>query len=64
MTTQDPMTGERTGDGREPLATLRRIHRASNGKIMFGQNAVVEQQGKMTLGDEVEILETGPTNLI
>jgi uncharacterized protein YcbX len=63
MVTQDPQTGE-VFDGHEPLATLRRIHRSSTGKIIFGQNAVVETQGSMTLGDDVEVLETGPSNLI
>lgn len=63
MVTQDPLTGEQT-DQREPLMTLRRLHRASNGKIIFGQNAVVEVQGAMKLGDTVEVLERGPSNLI
>lgn len=63
MTTQDPVSGEKT-HGNEPLATLARLHRASNGKIIFGQNAIVEQQGSIVLGDEVEVLESGPSNLI
>lgn len=63
MVTQDPTTGIQT-DPHEPLSTLRRLHRASNGKIIFGQNAVVETAGSMKLGDEVEILERGTSNLI
>jgi len=63
MVTQDPATGIQT-DAYEPLATLRRLHRASNGKIIFGQNAVVEVEGTMKLGDEVEVLESGTSNLI
>jgi uncharacterized protein YcbX len=63
MVTQDPATGIQA-DAYEPLATLRRLHRASNGKIIFGQNAVVEVEGAMKLGDEVEILENGTSNLI
>jgi uncharacterized protein YcbX len=63
MVTQDPTTGVQT-DPYEPLSTLRRLHRASNGKIIFGQNAVVEVEGTMKLGDEVEILERGISNLI
>jgi uncharacterized protein YcbX len=62
MVTQDPKSGEIL-DKAEPLETLRRIHRASNGKIIFGQNAVVETQGAIALGDEVEVLESGPSNL-
>lgn len=63
MVTQDPTTGVQA-DPFEPLSTLRRLHRASNGKIIFGQNAVVEIEGVMKLGDEVEILERGTSNLI
>lgn len=63
MVTQDPVTGAQTHPY-EPLATLRRLHRASNGKTIFGQNAVIEVEGIMKLGDEVEILESGISNLI
>jgi uncharacterized protein YcbX len=63
MVTQDPVTGVQT-DPREPLMTLRRLHRASNGKVIFGQNAVVEVEGVATLGDDVQVLERGPSNLI
>lgn len=63
MVTQDPATGVQT-DPHEPLSTLRRLHRASNGKITFGQNAVVEVEGAMKLGDEVAVLERGTSNLI
>ncbi|SFK13182.1 MOSC domain-containing protein [Celeribacter neptunius] len=63
MVTQDPNTGERPHP-REPLATLGRIHRAITGKIIFGQNLIVEEQGAIVLGDEVEVLETGPSNLL
>lgn len=63
MTTQDPETGE-VADEREPLNTLRRLHRAANGKIIFGQNLIVEEEGAVVLGDEVEVLETGPSNLL
>jgi uncharacterized protein YcbX len=62
MVTQDPKTGE-VFDKLEPLSTLRRIHRSANGRIIFGQNAVVEQQGAMSLGDEVKVLEKGESQL-
>ncbi|MCA0042323.1 MOSC domain-containing protein [Celeribacter litoreus] len=62
MVTQDPNTGVQT-DPREPLATLGRIHRAANGKIIFGQNVVVEEEGDMILGDQLEVLESGTSNL-
>lgn len=63
MVTQDPDTGEQT-DPKEPLATLRRIHKAANGKIIFGQNAIVEEEGEIVLGDRVEILERSRSNLL
>lgn len=63
MVTQDPETGEQMHP-REPLATLGRIHRAMTGKIIFGQNMVVEEEGNIVLGDEVEVLEAGPSNLL
>ncbi len=63
MTTQDPSTGERR-HGNEPLATLRRLHRSDRGKIIFGQNVIVEDPGEVVLGDDVEILESGPSNLL
>ncbi|PTQ74808.1 MOSC domain-containing protein [Celeribacter persicus] len=63
MITQDPQTGEQTHP-REPLATLGRIHRAVTGKIIFGQNLIVEEEGNIVLGDEVEVLEQGPSNLL
>lgn len=63
MVTQDPNTGERPYP-REPLATLGRIHRAITGKIIFGQNLIVEEEGSIVLGDEVEVLESGSSNLL
>ncbi|WP_417239976.1 MOSC domain-containing protein [Celeribacter halophilus] len=63
MTTQDPDTGEQTHP-REPLATLGRLHRSARGKIIFGQNLIVDKEGDIALGDEVEVLETGPSNLL
>ncbi|WP_417250468.1 MOSC domain-containing protein [Celeribacter sp.] len=63
MTTQDPDTGERL-DPREPLYTLGKLHRSARGKIIFGQNAIVEEAGVLRLGDAVEVVETGPSNLL
>ncbi|WP_439103743.1 MOSC domain-containing protein [Celeribacter marinus] len=63
MTTQDPDTGVQT-DRHEPLATLGKLHRSARGRIIFGQNAVVEQTGTVVLGDCVEVLEDGPSNLL
>ncbi|WP_417268972.1 MOSC domain-containing protein [Celeribacter sp.] len=63
MTTQDPKTGVQT-DRHEPLATLGKLHRSARGRIIFGQNAVVEQEGTVVLGDTIEVLEAGPSNLL
>ncbi|SLN16887.1 MOSC domain protein [Aquimixticola soesokkakensis] len=63
MTTRDPDTGERTGAG-EPLRSLGKIHRAGSGKIMFGQNMIPENEGMIRMFDAVEVLETGPSNLL
>lgn len=62
MVTQDPNTGLQT-HGLEPLAQLRKIHGNQRGRPIFGQNAIPENEGVIRLGDEIEILETGPSNL-
>jgi len=62
VTTQQPETGERL-EGNEPLATLRRIGRIAKGGVMFGQNAIPENVGTISVGDTVDILEAGDSNL-
>ncbi len=62
ITTRDPKTGEQP-DPREPLMTLGKIHRAGNGGIIFGQNAISYGNAVISIGDEVEILESGESNL-
>jgi uncharacterized protein len=52
ITTTDQHTAER---GIEPLATLAR-YRNVNGKVLFGQNALVEQTGSIAIGDEVTVM--------
>eukprot|EP00161_Ancyromonas_sigmoides_P003196 TRINITY_DN12951_c0_g1_i3.p2 TRINITY_DN12951_c0_g1~~TRINITY_DN12951_c0_g1_i3.p2 ORF type:complete len:127 (+),score=29.55 TRINITY_DN12951_c0_g1_i3:95-475(+) len=60
MTTVDPATGERSGDG-EPLATLRRTRmRAGGSAPIFGANAVVLRTGEIRLGDEVRVVSLQP----
>ena len=51
ITTTDQTTTER---GREPLRTLS-TYRKVNGQVMFGQNAVHEQTGRLRLGDAVVV---------
>lgn len=61
--TLDPLTGEAL-DGNEPIRTLGAFHRAANGGIIFGQNAIPDDVGALQVGDPVEIVETGPSNLL
>ena len=61
MTTVDQDTGT-IPQRKEPLATLARFRKQEEG-VMFGQNALVEQSGKVTVGDEVEILEFQPSEV-
>jgi uncharacterized protein YcbX len=62
VTTQQPETGERL-EGNEPLATLRRLGRTGKGGVMFGQNAVAESAGSIGIGDVIEVIESGESNL-
>lgn len=51
----DPETALRN---QEPLVTLNRVRRWDN-KVYFGQNALHDRSGILTVGDSVEILESG-----
>ena len=62
VTTRDPDTGEQP-DPREPLQTLAGFHRASDGGIIFGQNLIPDATGEIAIGDTVEVLEAGASNL-
>lgn len=62
LTTVDQVLGEFDGD--EPLATLRRVRMSGDRRVpgvLFGWNAVARGSGVIRVGDEVEILDTGPT---
>jgi uncharacterized protein YcbX len=45
--------------GKEPLATLNRTRKWQN-KVYFGQNALHDQCGELSVGDSVRIKSTGP----
>lgn len=45
--------------GKEPLATLNRSRKLDN-KVYFGQNAIHGSCGTLSVGDRVNVLETGP----
>jgi uncharacterized protein YcbX len=53
--TIDPDTAQ---TGKEPLTTLNRLRKWQN-KVYFGQNAIHNQSGTLTIGDNVQILRTG-----
>ncbi|WP_314173557.1 MOSC domain-containing protein [Streptomyces winkii] len=52
VSTTDQTTGER---GKEPLRTLAR-HRRFGDQLVFGQNLIPEQTGRVRSGDSVEVL--------
>ncbi len=62
VTTVDQETGERP-DPREPLRTLASFRRAEGG-VMFGQNMIPETVGRIAVGDAVQVLEAGASNVI
>lgn len=53
--TIDPDTAQ---TGKEPLTTLNRLRKWQN-KVYFGQNAIHNQCGTLTVGDSVQIKRTG-----
>lgn len=57
VTTVDPETAE---TGKEPLTTLNRLRKWQN-KVYFGQNALHNQCGELSVGDTVTIKSSGAT---
>jgi len=55
VTTIDPETGQRP-DRTEPLRTLGTFRRDRRGGVMFGQNLIPENAGRIAAGDRVEAL--------
>ncbi|MCH9699398.1 MAG: MOSC domain-containing protein [Gammaproteobacteria bacterium] len=53
MTTVDPETGQYTG--KEPLRTLSTYRRQGN-KVMFGQNVLHDQPGRIGVGDQLRLV--------
>ncbi len=62
ITMQDPTTGYNI-DGNELLATLRAMGRRTPDGVIFGQNAIPDGAGDIAVGDDVEILDSGESNL-
>jgi uncharacterized protein len=61
VTTVDQRTGTRP-DKSEPLRTMARIRRTASG-VMFGQNLIPDGPGRIAVGDAIEILEVGESNV-
>ena len=61
VTTIDQQTGQRP-DRTEPLRTLGTFRHDERG-IMFGQNLIPSKLGRITLGEAVEVLESGAPNV-
>lgn len=60
FTTISPERGQKHPSG-EPLRTLQSFRTAQdNGDVDFGQNLIARNSGVIRVGDEVEILATGP----
>lgn len=60
FTTVSPAKGQKHPAG-EPLTTLQKFRTAQdNGDVDFGQNLIARNSGVVRVGDEVEILSTGP----
>ena len=52
VTTTDQATSERTPEPLRTLATYRKV----NGEVMFGQNVIHENSGRVRVGDSVEVI--------
>ncbi|MFT5756341.1 MAG: hypothetical protein ACI9LM_001058 [Alteromonadaceae bacterium] len=57
FTTLNPLTGEKHPQ-QEPLKTLKTYRQIASGDVMFGQNLIPLNQGKIKQGDTVEVLKT------
>ncbi|HCD1255379.1 TPA: YcbX family protein [Citrobacter amalonaticus] len=63
FTTVSPEKGQKHPSG-EPLATLQTFRTAlDNGDVDFGQNLIARNSGVIRVGDEVEVLSTGPARI-
>jgi len=57
FTTINPKTAEKH-QTQEPIATLQQYRQAESGDVMFGQNLVPLNQGKISINDTVEVIAT------
>ncbi|MBP2699870.1 hybrid-cluster NAD(P)-dependent oxidoreductase [Photobacterium lucens] len=59
LTTVDPQTAS-FNQAKEPLVTMAKFRADASGNVYFGQNLVALNEGIITVGDEIEVLETKP----
>jgi len=59
LTTMDPNSAQADPE-QQPLATLAQYRKGGDAQIYFGQNLVALNRGKISLYDEVEVLEVRP----
>ncbi|MCQ1059309.1 hybrid-cluster NAD(P)-dependent oxidoreductase [Photobacterium sp. ZSDE20] len=62
LTTVDPATGE-FSQLKEPLNTLSAFRSDGSGEVYFGQNLIALNEGMISAGDKVEVLETKPKEI-
>jgi uncharacterized protein YcbX len=57
-------TNQETGiAGKEPLKTLA-TYRSKNNKVYFGQNVLMKGEGKINVGDPIEIVRQNQTSFL
>ena len=63
VVTRDADSGEQT-DSLQPLQTLAGYRRSARGDVIFGQNLIPDGVGTISVGDPVEIVASGRSNLL
>ncbi|WP_318495207.1 hybrid-cluster NAD(P)-dependent oxidoreductase [Photobacterium leiognathi] len=62
LTTIDPKSAT-FSEHKEPLVTMAKFRADETGNVYFGQNLVALNEGIITVGDEIEVLETKPKEI-
>ncbi len=62
LTTVDPKSAT-FSESKEPLVTMAKFRADETGNVYFGQNLVARNEGIISVGDTIEILETKPKEI-
>ncbi|MCG3864064.1 MULTISPECIES: hybrid-cluster NAD(P)-dependent oxidoreductase [unclassified Photobacterium] len=62
LTTVDPKSAM-FSESKEPLVTMAKFRADETGNVYFGQNLVARNEGIISVGDTIEILETKPKEI-